>query len=333
MIALELPQIQYTTVTRTRKLSVDLPYCEPRRGAPYGEKNGPAIALVGAAGSIGAGLSVGGFVGGLMIAGGIASAIGGLTGNETLSMLGTGLSLAGGIGTAFVNQAGNFVNPFTTGSFLDDTVMGGAFKGVKNFFSDVTGGSAAKSLGMAGDDIVAGVSDVIPDVSASTMTKDLISSAPKTGIDVMKSGALDSAGLVASGAGKSTGLLGAIGQNKDLLNIGVGVADGYSSYLDRQALAPVRDAQVTNLNANAAATTAATQLQQDRYDNMQAQPAVNIGVNDNAEVFNRQPGSAPGKYAVVMNGEVKYVTQAEYDAIRSQSQTQGGGGLLATAGA
>jgi hypothetical protein len=34
-----------------------------------------------------------------------------------------------------------------------------------------------------------------------------------------------------------------------------------------------------------------------------------------------------------MNGEVKYVTQAEYDAIRGQSQQQGGGGLLATAGA
>jgi hypothetical protein len=327
MIALKKPETTYIPMTLTRRYAVDMPYADPFKGTPYGERNGPAVAVVGAVGSIGAGAAIVGtnaLIGGLMIAGGIASAVGAITGNEALSTLGMGLSLAGGIGTAFVNSStGAFMNPFAEGANFSDTIMGSAFTKMKGFFSG--GESAADALGYTGQDYAADYTGVVDDISADTMTKGLIDAAPKTGVDIMNQGSkiASSAGNV---AGKSSGLLGSIGENKDLLNLATGLADGYSNYRETEAIKPLRDAQISNLEANADATNFNTQLAENRYNNMQGQPSVEIGVNPNAQVFNQTPGTAPGKYAVVMNGEVKYVNQAEYDALRANQSA--GGGLL-----
>ena len=57
-----------------------------------------ALPLIAAAGSVAAGISAGGLIGGLMIAGGAMTGIGALTGSKKLMQFGGILSLAGGIG-------------------------------------------------------------------------------------------------------------------------------------------------------------------------------------------------------------------------------------------
>lgn len=73
------------------------------------QRGGPAVALIGAAASISAGMAVIGtsaLMGGLMIAGGVVSGLGAITGNKTLSTLGMVAGLAGGVGQFF--NAGGF---------------------------------------------------------------------------------------------------------------------------------------------------------------------------------------------------------------------------------
>lgn len=323
MIAIELPKIEYQSVTATRRLAVEFPYADPFAGVPFRQKNGPAIAIIGAAGTIGAGISAGGLLGGLMIAGGVFSLVGGLTGNETLSMIGMGFSLAAGIGGSFVNaDTGAFANPFTDGNFAQ-SYTGKAFANIKaDLGFGGSGGGAADTLGITGDSTIGNITDVIPDVSASNMTSELVAGAPSQGIDVLKAsslpGAAKSGGGMLSQLMNNQGALGAIG----------GMADNYMKQKEIEAAEPLRDAQISNYNANADATNAQTDLLQDRYNNMQNQPEVGLGVNPNAQVFGNQPGTAQGKIAVVMNGEVKYLTQQEYDAVRQAQQGSGGGGML-----
>jgi hypothetical protein len=332
MIAIELPKIEYLPVMTTRRLSVEFPYADPFAGVPFRQKNGPAIAIVGAAGTIGAGVaawSAGAtLVGGLMIAGGVMSALGAITGNETLSTLGMGLSLAGGIGTAFVDTAGNFVNPFTSAEGFSGTMMGSTFKNIK---TDLFGGgaSSADQLGIGGDSIVNAATETI-DTSAGAMTQGIIDAAPKTGIDLLKAtSSVPGAANAASGGGMLSQLM----NNQGVLGAVGGMADNYMKQQEIDAAEPLRDAQISNYKVNADATQAQTDLLQDRYNNMQNQPEVGLGVNQNAQVFGNQPGTAQGKIAVVMNGEVKYLTQQEYDAVRQAQQSGGGGGMLAAGAA
>lgn len=56
----------------------------------------PAAAVIGGIASFAGGAAIGGIAGGLMMAGGVASAIGGITGNKTLQTIGGVASLAGG---------------------------------------------------------------------------------------------------------------------------------------------------------------------------------------------------------------------------------------------
>lgn len=65
----------------------------------------PAIALVGAAASISAGVAAGGLLGGMMIAGGVMTGLGTLTGNKKLARIGAIVGLAGGIGTMISNAS------------------------------------------------------------------------------------------------------------------------------------------------------------------------------------------------------------------------------------
>lgn len=56
----------------------------------------PAVALVGAFASVSAGLTIGGILGGVMVAGGVMTGLGVLTGNKKLQMLGSIVSLGAG---------------------------------------------------------------------------------------------------------------------------------------------------------------------------------------------------------------------------------------------
>lgn len=65
-----------------------------------------AIPLLAAAGSVAAGVTAGGIIGGLMIAGGVLTGVGALTGNQTMMKWGGVLSLAGGVGSLANSLAG-----------------------------------------------------------------------------------------------------------------------------------------------------------------------------------------------------------------------------------
>lgn len=95
-------------ITHRALAAMGEPVGDPFGGPAYGEKRGPALALVGAVGSISAGMAIGAstLMGGLMIAGGVMSGLGAITGNKTLSTLGMVAGLAGGVGQFF--QSGGF---------------------------------------------------------------------------------------------------------------------------------------------------------------------------------------------------------------------------------
>jgi len=94
------PRPLYYT-THRRQETMGEPVGDAFHGPAFGERRGPAIAVFGAFGSISAGLAAGGLMGGLMIAGGVMSGLGAITGNKTLSKLGMLTGLAGGVGQFF----------------------------------------------------------------------------------------------------------------------------------------------------------------------------------------------------------------------------------------
>lgn len=353
MIAIEIPKLNYSTIATARRISVEMPYADSRMGAPFKQKNGPAIAVAGAIGSISAGITAGGLLGGLMIAGGIASGLGALTGNETLMTIGSVASLASfGVG-AFTGADGGFLNPFSSAadgsSNFFNSVSGKAVKGV---FEGIKSGlgieTPAVSDAMAGN--IAGGATQTVDAAAnagtllSSGTEQLkyVDGVAQSGVGRLTEaagGALDSATSAASGILNVSGSGGGFGgllNNQGAMGLLSGLGDGYMKGKEIEQQQPLFDARVDNINS----TTAAQQQQMDlinqRQQNLQYQPDVGIGVNQDANVFNRQPGqSNVGKYAVVMNGEVTYLDQAQYDQFRqAQAQPQQPqGGLLQQQGA
>jgi hypothetical protein len=314
MIAIQLPTIHYSTISYNRLMSVDMPFANPKQGSPFGDKNGPAIALVGAFSAISAGAALGGFLGGVMIVGGIMSGLGAITGNKTLSMIGGVMSLAGGIGSGFTSATtGEFMNPFAEGASFSDTVMGQGFAKVKGFFTPESIGTsdAVQALNIDGSAVTEGAFGVNPDTlgTGAVETGSAFGVNPDTLANTANAVPKPSGGGLLSQFG---------GGGKDLLNLVSGAAGGYMENEKLEQQQPLYDARTDQANAE-------TKLLENRYNNMQSQPNVAATVNDKAQVFNKTPGSTgEGKYAVVVNGEVKYITQAEYDAMR----TNPGGGLL-----
>lgn len=60
----------------------------------------PAVAVVAAIGTVSTGLAMGGILGGVMVAGGVMSGLGAVTGNKKLARFGSVLSLGAGLGSA-----------------------------------------------------------------------------------------------------------------------------------------------------------------------------------------------------------------------------------------
>lgn len=330
MIAIKMPAVTQAMGSQAKRFAswADVPYGSHYAHARFQAKRGPAIALVGAVGTIGAGVSAGGLLGGIMIAGGVASALGTITGNKTLSTIGAVAGIAGLGASAFVNSAGNFVNPLTN---FGDSVMGGTLSSMKDglgkFFSNLTGGAnnTASAVGaQTGDMIADAASAVVPDTSAAGMTKSLVDSSATNGIKLGNDALTN---LRATPASSGGGLISSLGGSKDLLNLGLGAAQGYQQgqILDQQR--PLIDARVSSESANTNLTNLQTQQLQNRMNNMQAQPDVGLSVNQDAQVFQNN-GSQPGKMLVIVNGQVQYVTPQE-----AQALSQSGQGGLITSGA
>lgn len=327
MIAIKIPKTQYSTISYARLMSVDMPFADAHRGTPFNQKNGPAIALVGAASMIGAGITAGGLLGGLMIAGGVMSGLGGLTGNKTLMTLGAVAGIAGGIGVGLSGAAGTageggFWNPFSENSIaFSNTKFGQAFKGVTDSFSNASqSNSIIDAAQGTGIDVANNAGAIAENINPELQYMDgnpitasaKFSSAADSIKDTftgMNSGDSNGSGLLSSASSMfgEKGIMGAVG----------GAADAYQQQ-------PLINAKVDQLEQSVDNDKFAISQQQQRMANMQSQPEVNIGVNPNANIFNSQPAQQ-GKYAVAMNGEVKYLSQAEYDALK---QSQSNTGLL-----
>lgn len=303
MLAIELPKIRTVHCRSYAAMLHDYPDYYHQKNQKYdNRKHAPALALGAAFSSISAGMAMSGLMGGLMIAGGIATGLGALTGNKTLSMLGMGMSVVGGVSGAFTDAGGNFVNPFSEGSSFADTQLGQAFSSIKDSVTGSTSGAApvtqniADSAGISGQAITEGLSgqNIVGDVATTATTA----------------------------GSKSGGLLGTLNNNAGTLNAIGGMADAYMQGQAIEANKPVQSAQVNQYNANTAATNAQTDLLNNRYENMQAQNVdVGLNVNQNANIFQNQNASQGGKVATIIDGKVMYLTQAEADALRQRTQS------------
>jgi hypothetical protein len=340
MIAIQIPKLEYKTISYTRLLSAEMPFSDAKRGAAYGEKNGPAIAIAGAIGSISAGMAAtSALLGGIMIAGGIATGLGALTGNKTLMTIGAVAGLAGfGVG-AFTGVDGGFMNPFGTAadgsSNFFSTVSGGA---VKSVFENIKGGLGITDSAAAGAiKDTAGVTGALNNSTPAigSIDAELASGASSLkyadGVSTSVFGrAVDAVGSAASAAGGKGGLLNMLtGDSGAVKSLG-GLADGYMKYQELDQLQPLTDARVDNMNSNTAAQQQQMDILAQRQRNMQFQPGNMPQVNQAHDVYSGQPGAAQaGKIAVSISGEVKYVTPEEYNQIQ---QAKAGGGLTSQMG-
>jgi hypothetical protein len=333
MIAIHIPKLEYQTISYTRRLSADMPFADYRHGVPYGQKNGPAIAIAGAFASISTGmaaitaagglLTAGGLLGGLMVVGGIASGLGGLTGNAALSNFGMIAGLAGGAVGGFVSaDTGAFFNPFTDPSGFGGSVTGTALKSV---FSDIKSGLGITENPVAAEiKANAGVTGSIEEEILSG--KSSLNNFNGESVTSFKTPTA-SAGTGATSGG---GLLSTLNNNQGLVSALGGLGNGFIEQQKLEQLQPLRDAQVAGTNANTAGQLQQNDIIAQRQENLQFQPNTALKVNQNQDIYNRTPGDGnAGKYAVAINGTIKYVTQAEYDAMR---QAQGGTGMLAQQG-
>lgn len=328
MIAIQIPRIEYQTIAHTRRLSVDMPFANPHKGTPYGEKNGPALGVAAAIGSISAGMAATStLLGGIMIAGGIASGLGAITGNKTLSTIGAVAGLAGfGVG-AFTGVEGGFMNPFSTAadgtSNFFNTVSGDA---VKSVFSNIKSG-----LGIGDSAMVSGIKDTAGVTNAAAdATGGLMSAGTEQlgFVDGVSTSALGRAtDAVSSGA---SGLLGSLNSNSGAINALGGLSEGYMKGKEIEQLQPLTDAKVDLTNSQTAAQQQQMDLIKQRQQNLQFQPNSAATVNQDQNVYNRQPGTnTPGKIAVSIEGEIKYVSPEEYNQIQ---QAKSGAGMLSQMG-
>lgn len=330
MIAIQIPSIEYKTISYSRILSVDMPFANAHRGVPYGEKNGPmaAIAMIGAAGSVSAGIAAGGLLGGIMIAGGIASGLGVLTGNKTLSTIGAVAGLAGfGVGSFTSVDGGGFMNPFSSAadgsSNFFNSVSGSA---VKSVFDNIKGGlGITDGAAAAGIKDTAGVANMAGESAASAGGNLMSSGADQLQyVDGVSTSALGRTVDAASSAGG--GLLNALNGSSGMVNGLGGLAQGYMKGQELEQLQPLRDSQVAGNNAQTAAQQQQTDILNQRQENMKYQPTNMPTVNQNHNVYNGQPGTTqPGKIAVSIGGEVKYVSAEEYNQMQ---QAKAGTGML-----
>lgn len=143
-----------------RSLMNDAPYGDPFAGTPYGQYNkskglGMVLGIVASVVTMGAalpmlssGLLATQIAGGAMMAGGVLSGVGAITGNKKLSKIGGILSLAGGIGGAVSNMTGGL--GMGSGSTAVQNMAGKMMESVNSLGINIYNPEAAKLAANAG---------------------------------------------------------------------------------------------------------------------------------------------------------------------------------------
>jgi hypothetical protein len=347
MIAIKRPVQTFLPRSQAIRASahLEIGYGSHYHTGKFQPKRAPVLAIAGGAFAIGSGVALGAttLAGALTIAGGVASLVGSFTGNKFLTQFGAVAGVAGGLTGAFSSGAGGTFNynPFKDG--FAGSQLGAAAAKTKSFFSDVFGSSdAVAGAGIDGQAIIGNATDSIPTVTGESFANEAASSfGGGAGIDLGKYSAggpgVDLAGYGSNAASTVTaantaaaaskgGLFASLIGNKDAMNLVSGAVDGYQAFQDRAQQQPLVDSTVDLREAQTDQTRFETDLAKNRYNNMQGQPNVNIGVNQDAQIFGNQPGNGTPRIAVAIGGKVEYLTTEQYAALQQQQQ---GGGLLA----
>lgn len=326
MIAIERPITYFMPVTYKNRFTFEHPY-DANQGPAYGYKQGAAVAVIGAVSSIGTGLALmetSALLGGMMIAGGIASGLGAITGNKFLSTLGMGLSIAGGIGGAFMDVGGNFSTNILHGGSLSDTALGAAgtkaFDSFKNFIGMGSDGTQQLATLSPGNIDPATVAENTGTNNFSPLSG---SDGQKLGVGV-KLGATDNGltvngSLTGSGATASSGngLLSKLGiTGKDVWS-GVGQVGDYLGKQDELKQAqPLIDSKINQTDAQTNQINQNTALQKAQYDNKQFQG--NVGMFASVDpTWNQQTTGGtpnPGKMITApdANNVVRTMSEADW---------------------
>lgn len=349
MLAITIPKQQTVHVSYRSMGAFGEPYGNYTGNKLDNRKHGPAIAIAAAAGTISAGAAIGGFMGGMMIAGGIASGLGALTGNKTLSMLGMGLSAVGGIGSALTDASGNLMGMATKEGATSgwdaynfgESALGKGVSKFSSFVSDITGSTEklAPNIGLETNGIneaangvvdgkaaggwdgnqVAGYGEALPEIGGGNKLLDNLTG--KTNLVAGDDPVNDKA---------KGGFLGGLLNAKDGLSIANGMVSGYNDYEANKQREPLIKANTNYTNAKTKQANLETQLMQQRADNMNMQN-IDLGVtaNKGANIYGNQTATAQnsgggGKVAVVINGAVRYMTPQEYSMAFQNAQQQGG---------
>lgn len=131
----------------------------------------PVIAVAAAVGSVGAGMSAlaagSSLLGGMMIAGGVASGLGALTGNKTLSMLGGVVGLAGGVAGMMSGAWDSTASALASESaFGDQAATAGNYINSADAASD----AVTSATGYGGDSVASSMSNAGASDPASSMS-------------------------------------------------------------------------------------------------------------------------------------------------------------------
>lgn len=175
----------------------------------------PAIAIVAAVGTVSAGAAMGGILGGVMMAGGVMSGLGAITGNKTLSKIGMIASLGAGIGSALgLAGAANSAWNSAVGAAADGAgsalgVTGNSFLatgGSMEAIGNAVGYNSGATAGLGAATKVAGPPS--PDAtSLATGTQNIGANVAPSGTDLLAAPTAGDAGLI-SGSQTGGGVLG-----------------------------------------------------------------------------------------------------------------------------
>jgi hypothetical protein len=315
MIAIKAPEVQYVAHRTARLHDGPMLYGNRIDWRGQSTRHGPVMGVVGAIGSISAGLSAGGILGGVLIAGGVLGGIGALTGNKTLMAIGAVSSLAGGFISA---DTGAFFNPFGEGAGqsvlskgLGDT-FGSVFDKIKSGL-----GITPTNLDPAGS-VVSNASQSVADAAGNAAKSigggafdDVLSAAGQTAASTAGSAV---AGQAAASGG--SGLLGSIFSSPGTGAMLAGAASGAASGLLGMG---IQNANVDLAEARTDGERQAQQIAAQRQQNMQFQNTGNMPtVNNNAQIYNQSPGNAQGRVPITMpDGSVQLVSLEQYAAMKT----------------
>lgn len=237
-----------------------------------------AAGAAGAAALIGGVITVGTVLAGAMVVGGAMTLIGLATDNKNLVKYGSILSAVGGLGTAAMGLMGGASGAasvtegaISLGVDSVEAAAGGAVADMSGAVSAgadaAAGGAALDAAGNAAGAVAdaAAVSAATPPAtpgileSTGTQVSDAAASSPSLNPLASKEAfnvptGTEGNAFVAQGT-EGGGILDWTNKNKDLLKMGVDTVGGYAK---GAAAAPLQEAQVGNLNANAEATRQAT---------------------------------------------------------------------------